>query len=209
MILVSGLAMLIMVSGSAPVHAVERLLLSRDGVHWSSDLAGQAFDPDRRWVPGDERSTVLWAKNHSGEQASLTIDLVDVNGTSMLGGDFVDLEVTIGDRPAEIVDLGHIVSVPRTQAEEEIKIIITATLAESAANDTQGERLSFDLVAELRQVPDGSPSPPPTDDGLPGTGAQQGLAILTLIGLGGLVAGAASIRTGRRKDSAHDDSQTA
>lgn len=207
MILGSVTIMLIMIAGAAPVNASERLLLSRDGTQWSPHLVGPAFDPDVRWVPGDERSTNLWAKNNSDETARLTVDLVDVEGASLLSGDFVDLEVTIGDASPEAVAPGRILTVPSTAAGEEIKIIITASLPESSSNGSQGERLTFDLVAELRQAPGGSASSPPAEGGLPGTGARSGLLLLTVLGLVGLTVGAISVSIGRRKVSPHDDPQ--
>lgn len=212
-LIVGSLAvMLIMIAVSAPANASEPLLLSRDGSRWSPHLVGPAFDPEVRWVPGDERSTALWAKNNSAEPARLAIDLVDVDGASLLAGDFVDLGVVIGDAPPKAVGPGRILTVPSTREGEEIEIIITASLPESSANGSQGERLTFDLVAELRQIPDGPVSSPPVatppvDGSLPGTGARSGLVLLTVLGLTGLTVGVISVSIGRRKVSRHDDPQ--
>lgn len=201
-IFTAGLALLIMITLAPPVAASERLLLSRDGKQWASDLDGPAFDPQVRWVPGDERSTVLWAMNHSGQPAQLTLDLVDVHGATLLADDFVDLTVAVGKAPATEVGPGRILSIPRTPPNEKVKIIITVSMPVSSPNWSQQERISFDLVAELRQIPgESGPSAPPADGGLPGTGARKGIVVLALLGICALLAGVTSVVIGRRKDS--------
>jgi hypothetical protein len=49
------------------------LVLSRHGNDWSDDLNRPLFDQDLAWVPGDERTSRFYARNQSGDAATLEV----------------------------------------------------------------------------------------------------------------------------------------
>ncbi|MFT3970351.1 MAG: hypothetical protein QM695_08725 [Micropruina sp.] len=64
-------------SATLPAAAAgDRLLVSRDGVHFTPDSTLPLFDRMGRVVPGDQSTEQVWVKNDSTVDAVLRIDLV-------------------------------------------------------------------------------------------------------------------------------------
>lgn len=72
------------VFSSAPAQAADPtpILLSRDGVVWSTTLAGGLFDEFAGAVPGDHVSKTLWVQNPLDEPVTLSVRAVNVWGVA-------------------------------------------------------------------------------------------------------------------------------
>lgn len=153
LVLAFVLALLLVAPGS-PASAKPMIALSQDGISWADELDGPLFDPDQRWVPGDEQTRSFHVRNQGGDPAELAIDVLGDRARSLMeSGD-----LTISVRTAGGV--WRHVSVPGTQrlvsgvglgAGRQTKVDVTAALAVSSSNATQRRRLDLDLRVLLVQ----------------------------------------------------------
>lgn len=167
----------------APAEAAEEIGLSRDGVTWTSELTVPLFEPERRWVPGDDEVRTFWLRNEGPSAASLTIEALSPGGDALLAADVafsvrvdggtwtpLDLAVPEPDLTVEPLEVGRGVPVQ-----------IRAVFDPASTNPTQELVLPLTLRISLSgDVADEVGAGAVDDQGglLPGTGASLGLEAL-------------------------------
>jgi hypothetical protein len=210
--------------------AGNELLVSRDGVHFSSGSTLPLFTGMGRVVPGDRRSEQIWVKNDSMVDAVLRVDLIDPHtddaalaaafslSVAYTGGQSsppVTIEVGVRNGSCTVLRDGVVL-----RPGQDLRLRLTAGV--DAALDrrhgqrgTVGFRLRGVLVdaAAAEPVVPGSrcglpsePPAPPTDPGLdqlPTTGSGAWLPI-GLVGGASIVAGIIFCALAWRRHS-HDE----
>ena len=82
----------LLVFTAAPAHAADELMLSRDGVTWSTELVDPLFDSSVRWVPGDERTESFYVRNASEQTGRLSIDILGTPIHTLLATGDLDID---------------------------------------------------------------------------------------------------------------------
>ncbi len=80
----TALALAVPQSASA-TQSWSRLMLSRDGQHWTPHLDAPLFGKKFVWVPGTQKSRTFYVRNQSGEAARLRVTVRVTNGEGLLG----------------------------------------------------------------------------------------------------------------------------
>jgi preprotein translocase subunit SecG len=192
--LVAALLAVVAILGFAtPASAAgNKLQLSADGVTWGNNLPGPLFAPSFRWVPGDSETRSFFVRNHTGQDAVLTLFLLPAQyGDLMASGDItvsaqVDggawVSATTADNTHVLVDNA---AVPGKAVR---KINVRVAFAAGATNATQDRVVGLAFDVSLTQgalvlAPttggghgNGGVSPPGS---LPGTG--NDLSPLTIV----------------------------
>lgn len=184
------LAITLVLMGGSAVAQSGPIGLSLDGQTWSPSLPHPMFSPAFRWVPGDSRTSMLYVRNQSGQQAILNIALV-ARGLSdpALARDFlvttsVDGQKAVAEHPptsAVNVSVGP----AAVGSVHLVKLVVS--MAPSAKDQSQARRLAFDVRVTLSQAPTaagGHTSPAGRGDGshgLPDTGGPLTPALLVTI----------------------------
>lgn len=191
----------------------DALQLSSDGTHWGATAPLQ-FQPEMtRWVPGDEATTTLWARNASPDAATLSIVVswrtVAEDGQSRIeSSDAVDLFLVHVDHARMMNDdLTHIADL---QPGEVTEMKVTAQFDSAAeARQLADETIIFQAAVQLTEkvvVHDSGPGVAPEESSEVGetqnaegflavTGSHPGLVFGGLAVL--LIAGIALLRRPR------------
>lgn len=71
----------------APAYAADEIAVSTDGVSWSSSLAQPLFDPNFRWVPGDDEATSFYVRNQGVSGAQLRVNVQSTDPSELVADD--------------------------------------------------------------------------------------------------------------------------
>lgn len=139
---------LVSVTAATPAAAAtDELGLSLDGRHWHATVTRPLFDSTRRWVPGDEQTATVWARNQSGTDAVLAVTLINRRGLMR-----PDLQLTgrANGRPCRLDGrTGYRLS----GTAGPVRIEFTAALPEAVGNATQQQQARFWLRLVLTDLP--------------------------------------------------------
>jgi hypothetical protein len=194
--------------------AADKLGLSNDGIHWSSNLAAPLFDPSFRWVPGDREESAFWVRNQSSDRATLDVALVGSGIDSLMEtGDLAIAVRAEGGSWHSAIQVGRqsLISLMSVEPGHVEKVTVAVVFAAVSTNESQVRQ--YDLAFDVRLTQDtsgGSDGDSRSDDdesdgsdgrgqddGLPGTGGPP----WWVFPLGtGLTAGGVSLATRTRKE---------
>lgn len=201
-VLVSLLLAVLMAVGAAPAHADgDGVQVSLDGKKWSSSLPKPVFDPEARWVPGEDRVSELWVRNAGDLAASPFITIVSSDPDGLLASGLVTVTAGVGSSTRALSEPGrqYRLGDDSIAPGEAIRIELTAAFAAEAGNSTMRQAVPLDFSIRLTGAAappsagtpgGGTPKTPQgtTPEGLPNTGAPELMlplvASTVLIGLG-------------------------
>lgn len=161
-VLVCGLAPLQAAEGAfanEPAPGEDRLLVSRDGAHWSNELESPVFADHLQWVPGDVRTATFYVQNHGGTDARLSVRTDRMPTSNELqepellvearadGGAWKQIPMRTDAAEEASVGLGIAESADRVESSQ---IEVRASFSEAAANQTQRQsaQLAFTVILE-------------------------------------------------------------
>ncbi|MGO4256984.1 hypothetical protein [Marmoricola sp. RAF53] len=204
--------LLVILTPAGTANATGRILVSTDGVTWSTALDQPLFTPGERWVPGDVRSASFFVANHSADAGTLTLAAHARDLGGLLARGDVALEVRRGSSGWNTVAADgapHRLGTAVLAAGAEDRITVRATFRAASANISQSRQLLFDFQVLLSQV---IPVAAPGEDGgggggpglLPDTGGFERWVLLAGIAL--VVAGTTVLRNARSSTLRKDDS---
>ncbi|MET4782607.1 hypothetical protein [Glaciihabitans sp. UYNi722] len=156
------LAVIVMLgAGIAPASAAtDSVLLSRDGIHYSTSLSGGLFDGAAALIPGHSVSTELWIKNPTAAPASVRVSVQGVNASSPAFATGVALStassLVAAKASAEpLVDVRRcdvLTSVPRLAPGAVMQIALTFTMDDMVGTVAQTDSVGLDLLVALRDA---------------------------------------------------------
>jgi hypothetical protein len=79
--------------------AADEIGLSKDGSSWSTTLSQPLFDPNFRWVPGDDETSSFFVRNQGPSGAALTISAISQDTDQLLSNEDIDLFARADDGP--------------------------------------------------------------------------------------------------------------
>lgn len=211
---------LLVASVPTAAQAADELGLSADGVSWGPTLDGPLFDPDFRWIPGDQKFTSFWLRNQSATPALLDIDVMGTDTDALLRTGDLEVAVRVGDGPWVTTRQSgrqSLAAAVPVDTGQERQVTVSVQLDAAATNTSQVQR--WDLRFEARLTEDTSvlgdeqdtdPSDDDDDDEsasgregsgwLPGTGGQAWWLLPAGAGLVGLGAALVKRRRAERFD---------
>ncbi|QDP94519.1 LPXTG cell wall anchor domain-containing protein [Microlunatus elymi] len=138
---------------SAPAHAQDEVLLSRDRHSWAPGLDRPLFDPTTHWVPGDVAESAFWVRNAAVTAGTLGLALnVDAEDRLLRTGIVrITARVAGSDWVALVPDGVQQRLDPSLPSGAETKIIIRVRYRWSADNSTQYELSPLNLRVTLTQ----------------------------------------------------------
>lgn len=196
------------VPGTGVARAADEIGVSYDGSEWSTALPTPLFDPDVRWVPGDQRAATFFIRNQAGFPAHASVT-VRVSGPLGATG---DISVAARSRAtawtaATGTGAHELVSTMALQPGESIPVEISVRFAPEAGNDTQALALALDVTVTLTaDVGPAPPGPPTTTSGgppssLPSSGGALARPLATAGGFA-LAIGVVAVAGSRRRRDA-------
>lgn len=165
----AALVCALLLSGGGAVHAAPPdddsfVLVSADGLEWTSnptiDLPGDLG----RLVPGSAHQADVWLKNVSGHTAILQLGVVLAADSGTTFGDFLTMsahthEVEPTPVVAETNTCLPLVDGQRLRAGEQVKVTIDVRLDAAATNTTQGASVRPTFYATLVEETSGAVPP--------------------------------------------------
>lgn len=158
----TALAMLLWVAIASPASADDRagaahreVGLSADGTHYADALDRPLFDPQVRWVPGDERRSTFWVRNQAGSAGDLTVDLTARSRSTLFDSGYLRIAARAGHGPWHVVSGGESLRLLTRQdlpAKAEVPVTLRVTLAPGAPNGTMVLATDLDLRVTLSDV---------------------------------------------------------
>lgn len=169
--------------------AEEEIGLSGDGVTWTSELTVPLFEPERRWVPGDEETRTFQVRNEGPSAASMTVEALGHDGA--LAAD-VALSVRIdGGAWAPLESGSTPVTVDPLAVDDAAPVDVRATFDAASSNRTQDLRtpltLRITLVGDVPGVGDETDGRGPLPDTGVAVRAELVLGALALCLVGGIL----------------------
>lgn len=165
-----------------PSQAADEIGLSPDGVTWVDELTVPLFEPERRWVPGDEETRSFWIRNQGPSGAEMTVEALALDGDQVLADD-LGLSARVDDGPWESLGVerrSQNLAVEPLQVGRSARVDLRVNFDSASVNQTQRLALPLTLRITLAEAI-------PTQDGeagagtlLPGTGATLGWQVLLL-----------------------------
>lgn len=207
-------------------NAASSILISDDGVTFSTTYPGVLFDDIVHVVPGDTQTAVFYLRNTGPDDGYVRLTVRDVTGDSVL---LKALTLSAGPpaRPGSEIQLSK--AEPCWVLNEAIPLPSGATtrittqlkFTAPAGNATQNSVADFDLGVQLSDaavplpptecggsdidVPGALPAPYPDADDLPPTGGEVPIGLISvmafLIGVGAFLI----VATRRRKNREHGE----
>ncbi|KRC48991.1 MULTISPECIES: LPXTG cell wall anchor domain-containing protein [unclassified Nocardioides] len=204
---------------AAPAHADDEIGLSRDGVTWSTELTAPLFDPDFRFVPGDQEVRSFRVRNDGPSAGVLTVDVIASDPDLLLADDDFTLEARIGNGPWLSVGAGTTRAVTELKVAEgaQTRVSVRATFDWDSTRQVQS--VPFRVHLNLAEDGDvggvdngngdgdgGDGDVGGEDDALPSTGAAVAPGLLWLAA--GLIgSGLALLRRRDRREEASNHVQ--
>ena len=189
-------------------QAQPEILVSSDGVHYSTSLDADLFDGLGVLIPGQAQSVTLWVKNPTASAAEMRLSATEVDmpwpdfatNVTMSAADSMG-HATSGQTLASLADCEVILGPQRLAAGESVALTLTFALADVPEAVAQNSGASLNLRVAMRDAAAGAfPDSACNDGGVTigsapmstpsGTLARSGFnAEAPLLLLGGLGAG--------------------
>lgn len=160
------------VGSASAAEPAPTILVSSDGVHYSTSLDANLFDGLGKLIPGDSQSATLWVKNPTAAPAEVRLSAADVVTSSSEFAASVSISTTnSGDQVTRSTPLSGLkncdvlVDSQSLAAGEAIEMTVTFTMADVSARVAQNESASLNARVGMR---DAAAGPFPTsacDDG--------------------------------------------
>lgn len=152
--LVAALAAVLLLLGLAGPASADGIGLSNDGAHFGDGLAGPLFDPDVRWVPGDERTARFWVRNDAQQAGALRLTMTDDGVRSLLATGDVTVSAraagtgwtTVDSTGTRVLVDGTVVP-PRGRRWVDVRVAFDP----ASGNESQGRLLDLGLEVSLTQ----------------------------------------------------------
>ncbi len=191
-------------------HAADEIGFSNDGVTWGTSLAEPIFDPDFRWVPGDDEIASFYVRNQGPTGAAMTIEARSADTDKLLSNDDIALSARVAGGPW--VDLKNGVASESLTSRsitrgDVVRVDVNAVFDAQSTNRSQVKELALNFRVTLQDwraangdTGDGSGNGSGSDNSgsLPDTGAQIA-AWMIVVALGLMLAG--SVIVARRDRS--------
>lgn len=191
--LVAALAAVLLLLGLAGPASADGIGLSNDGAHFGDGLAGPLFDPDVRWVPGDERTARFWVRNDATQAGALRLTMTDDGVRSLLATGDVTVSAraagtgwTSVDSTGTRVLVDDTVVPPRGRRWVDVRVAFDP----ASGNESQGRLLDLGLEVSLTQ------SSAVLAPGAPATGDSDAAATGSVAPAGDTAAGPAPATSG-------------
>lgn len=215
-ILVAGAtAALTLGAAAAPASAASNpILLSADGVHWSTSLGADMFADAGLLIPKGSQSATLWVKNPTASSAEVRLSARNVTfsspdfATNVTIGAWNSVDNTTLSKPGDKVSKCEIlVDSQPLAAGGIVKAVVTLTMADVSDRIAQDAGVSLNVMVAMRDKAAGAfpksacddsgvivgpgtdPKPTPTSTGaakpLASTGADAASPALVVAGLVG------------------------
>lgn len=178
-LLAAGVVVTVAVGGAAaseaaPTEPSVDLLVSTDGVNFSSALDGGLFDGSGRLVPGDSVASDLWIKNPTSAPAEVRASARNVTISTSDFADAMTMDAwdsgTNATRSRSLSALAQceiVVPAQQIAAGATLKTLVRFTMADLGGVSGQGEEASLDLVVAMRDAEAGPfPASACDDDGV-------------------------------------------
>ena len=146
------LAASVVVAAAAPAHAQDEIGLSRDGVTWSNNLTEPLFDPDVRWVPGDERIARFFVRNERPDDGDLTLAIDRVASDALLETGWLSISARAGHQPFRTINGGgreELVDQDDVVAGDPLLVELRIRMDENAPNGTMVLATALDFTVTL------------------------------------------------------------
>jgi LPXTG-motif cell wall-anchored protein len=202
----------LVVAAPAGAVAADEIGLSKDGSHWSSTLPAPLFDPDFRWVPGDDETGSFFVRNQGPTGARLTISVRAADTDQLLSNSDIELSARV-DGGSWITLANGVATSALTQRSitrgGTARIDVRARFDPSSVNTSQTKSLPLTFTITLTQASGSGRTPGDNSDGddddegrdgdLPGTGSTVAPAMLWVAAMliGG---GLALVRRSKREE---------
>ncbi len=201
----------------------DSVLVSRDGITYSSSLEGGLFDGAGGLVPGQSIGRELWVRNPTASAAALRVSIRNLVTGSAAFGAGVSLAVVDslpGSVPVSTILSGFapcqvIVAAPSIPAGGTVTITLTFSMADGTPAILQTDRAYVDLMVAMRDASAGPFTGSPCGDGgilLADTGVfrpvpiiEGPLPVVPIIGGGLLLGVAIFLLVARRRRESRDD----
>lgn len=175
---------ILLVWSPLPAQAAEEIGLSRDGVTWVDELSVPLFEPERRWVPGDDETRSFWIRNQGPSGAEMTVETLSISGDPVLADD-IALSARVDGGPWRSLGLrrrSQILTVEPLRVGRSARVDVRATFDSASVNQTQRRTLPLTLQITLAEAlaDEGEGSGADAGGFLPGTGAALGWQVLLL-----------------------------
>jgi hypothetical protein len=171
--------------------APQEIGLSSDGVTWASELTVPLFEPERRWVPGDDETRTFQLRNDGPSAASMTVEVLSPGGDgAMTATVSISLRVDGGAwTPLELGSTPRSVTVDPLAVDDAAPVDLRATFDPASGNSTQNGLMPLTLrITLVGDVPSDA-----GEDAGPGSIADTGTTVhpeVLLVALGLCLAGA-------------------
>ena len=122
---------------ASPAHADADLGLSRDGVHWSDELATPLFADDVLWVPGDVRSAHFFVRNQADELGRLSVAVQRAHRDDLNADGDLDIEVRAARgawTPVGVTGLAKIPGADDLRSDEPVLVSVRVALDPRSPN---------------------------------------------------------------------------
>ncbi|WP_040166402.1 hypothetical protein [Microbacterium gorillae] len=152
LVILAGLAML---PAAAPAEAVDRLLVSTDGVHFASSVVGSLFDDLGRVEPGDRATDTVWLRADTGMPITVQIQAADGWSDDRALATATTLSVTVdgmAGTPVSIAQLAEngcavltptITLSPGETARVDATLVVSADLGRKSGKDGELGSMGF------------------------------------------------------------------
>ena len=144
----------------APAQAADQspILLSRDGVVWSTTLPGGIFDEFQGAVPGDTVSKAVWVHNPLSEPVTLTVRAINVWGLSSDLGRSVMVDGAAGSASlpaavtlASLTNCATLAPQSIVPPDGSARIALTLTMLDVGSKVAQGTTGGFNVLLTVTQ----------------------------------------------------------
>lgn len=130
-----------------------KLVLSRDGRAWSTDIERPLFGSRVRWVPGDDQVRTFYARNQSGEDARLRVSLSMDDPSSWLGDGRLRMGVLVNGEWRRIQFNGTAgVAHMLIRRGEVVPVRVRVRFAPESGAQTMDRTLRFSMNVRLTQM---------------------------------------------------------
>ena len=159
---------------SASAVAASEVLVSADGVHFSTSLPRGILDGRGALVPGQSISSAVWVKNPTAALAELRVSMRDLTSSSVVYTSAVTMSawnsatnITRTGNLGVMTRCGVLVAAHAVAAGGTVKVILTFALPDLDGVAAQGEQANFSIMVAMRGS-EGGPFPASAcdDDGV-------------------------------------------
>lgn len=157
---------------AAPASAAgDTILVSTDGVHYSTAISGGIFEGVGVLVPGDSVASTLWIKNPTSAPAMLRISTRNVaissaefaSGVTMSSWDS-KTDTTRKAALQNVAECGIVAPAQEIEAGESIKTVLRFTMSDLDGSTAMKEGVRLDLMVAMRDAAAGAFPPGACED---------------------------------------------